>query len=273
MSPTVAPLAPLSPVSNLSTKSILITGGATGLGLATVRTLSAAGAYITIATNIPIEASTLHSLQESNPHIQAVLCDVSNWDSLLKAFKAALAFSPTGTLDIVAMFAAVDIIGMNLVDEVTATDVNAEPVPPRTTEIDINLKGTLYTTALALHYFRVPPRTGTPTPQTEDSLKKSLIFVASLAGYIDDTHNSIYTASKFGVRGLWRSIRSQAAVGQGVVSSLIAPWAVKTPMTAPILQVLDQMGIKEGQGITFASEENLVQAVLRCIGDESMSGK
>ena len=44
-------------------------------------------------------------------------------------------------------------------------------------------------------------------------------------------------------------------------------------MTAPILEVMDQMGIKEGAGITFATEETVVQAVVRCIDDESVSGR
>lgn len=94
---------------------MLITGGATGLGLATVRTAAAAGAYVTIATNVPTEVATLRSLQESGSHVQEVLCDVSDWESLLATFEAALALSPTGTLDMVGIFAAVD-QGGHLVD-------------------------------------------------------------------------------------------------------------------------------------------------------------
>ena len=83
----------------------------------------------------------------------------------------------------------------------------------------------------------------------------------------------MYTTSKFEMRGLWRSIRARAAAEMGVRCNLIAPWAVKTPMTAPILEVMEQIGIKEGAGITFATEETVVQAVVRCIGDGSVSGK
>jgi 5'-hydroxyaverantin dehydrogenase len=100
-----------------------------------------------------------------------------------------------------------------------------------------------------------------------------LIFVSSLAGYIDDTHNSVYTASKLGMRGLWRSIRARAAAEIGVRCNLIASWAVKTPMAALILEAMDQIRIKEGVGTTFATEEIVVQAMVRCIGDGSVSGK
>ena len=200
-----------------------------------------------------------------------MLCDVSDWNSLLGAFKAALAFSPTATLDVVAMFAGVD-RGAHVIDQMTATDTDVDPSPPRTQELDVNLKGALYTTALALHYFRLPPEGGGKGTHSQGE-GKSLIFVSSMAGYIDDAHNTAYTASKFGVRGLWRSIRARAGAEMGVRCNSIAPWAVKTPMTAPILEAMDQMGIKEGAGITFATEETVVQAVVRCIGDGSVSGK
>jgi 5'-hydroxyaverantin dehydrogenase len=267
MATTITPESPLSGPLNFNNRSILITGGASGLGLATARAFaSVAGTYITIASNIPVPEATFLSLQSSSAHIQTVICDVSSWDSIHGAFKKALSFSPTGMLDVVAMFAGIDKQG-HLADQAQALSTDDEPKRPSTAEIDVNLNGTLYTTSLALHYFREQP--GTASPPRD----KSLIFVSSLAGYIDDTHNSVYTASKFGVRGLWRSIRAKAESDMGVRCNLIAPWAVKTPMTEPILGMLDSLGIKEGEGITFASEETVVQAVVRCVGDAGISGK
>lgn len=261
---SITPVAPLSGPLDFKDRSILITGGASGLGLATVRAFVSAGAYITIATNIPVPKNVLESYKSSSAHVQEVICDISDWESIHGAFKKALAFSPTGTIDVVAMFAAID-KGGHLVDRIQASGPDVEPQLPSTAELDVNLKGTLYTTSLALHYFRqqgdAPPR------------DKSLIFVSSLAGYIDDTHNTVYTASKFGVRGLWRGIREKASTDMAVRCNLIAPWAIKTPMTEPILGMLDSLGIKEGEGITFASEETVVQAVVRCVGDTSISGK
>jgi 5'-hydroxyaverantin dehydrogenase len=262
----VTTISPLSGALDLSGRSILITGGASGLGLATIHAFAPIGAYITIATNIPTPNDILSSLQASGAHVQEVICDVSDWDSIHATFKKALSFSPTGTLDVVAMFAGIDKQG-NLADQIQALGVDDEPKCPSTVEIDVNLKGTLYTASLALHHFR--RHAGKVAPPRD----KSLIFVSSLAGYIDDTHNSVYTSSKFGVRGLWRSIRAKAEAEMGVRCNLIAPWAIKTPMTEPILRMLDQLGIKEGEGITFASEETAVQAVVRCVGDTSIKGK
>lgn len=58
----------------------------------------------------------------------------------------------------------------------------------------------------------------------------------------------------------------------GVRCNLIAPWAMKTPMMTPILEVMENLGIKEGAGITFAKEETLVQAMMHCIGNKSVTG-
>ena len=147
--------------------------------------------------------------------------------------------------------------------------MNAEPNRPSTADLDVNLRGALYTTTLALQYLRLPDKGDKIATQAHG---KSLIFVSSLAGYIDDTHNTVYTASKFGMRGLWRGIRARAAE-IGVRCNLIASWAIKTPMTAPLLEVMGQMGIKEGAGITFAGEDTVVQATMRCISDTSVSGE
>lgn len=266
MATTITPSAPLAGDLDFKGRSILITGGASGLGLATARAFASIGAYITIATNVPVPVDVLAQFHSAGAHVQEVPCDVSEWDSIHRTFKKALTFSPTGTLDVVAMFAAIDKHG-HLADQIQALGPEDEPQRPSTAELDVNLKGTLYTTSLALHYFRDPP--GKAAPPRD----KSLIFVASLAGYIDDTHNSVYTASKFGARGLWRSIRAKAETEMGIRCNLIAPWAIKTPMTEPILAMLDQLGIKEGEGITFASEETVVQAVMKCIGDTSIRGK
>lgn len=269
---------------DLTNKSILITGGATGLGLAAARSLASTGGYITIATNAPMASNMLSSLGE---RVQQVICDVSDWSSISDAFKRALAFSPTGTLDIVIMFAGVDRGIAHLVDDVAAVDPDAEPKEPAVQELEVNLKGTLYTTSLSLHYFRRQPSSSQPSDTATTtattalqhpprSLDKSLTFISSLAGYVDDTHSSVYTTSKFGTRGLFRAIREKAAATvepRGVRCNLIAPWAVRTPMTDPILAAMEKMGIKEGSGITLAREETVVEAVERCVGDVGLSGE
>lgn len=125
------------------------------------------------------------------------------------------------------------------------------------------------TAALALHYFRLQPQSGTGSA----SSSKSFTIVSSLAGYIDDTHDTVYTASDFGSRGIFRAIRARARQELNVRVNPVAPWAMKTPMTAPILVQMEAFGIEEGKGITFVDYDVLTQAVTRLAVDDSLYGE
>ena len=216
-------------------------------------------------------SSAATELSKQGHKAQFVHCDVSSWESQVKAYQAALKFSPTHTLDAVAAYAGVDDSG-HLIDYINATEVSIEgpaPPPPSVKPIEVNTKGIFYTAALALHYFRLKPQSGTGSTSTS----KSLTIVSSLAGYIDDTHDTVYTASKFGSRGIFRAIRARAQQELDVRVNLVAPWAMKTPMTAPIMAQMEAYGIQEGKGITFVEYNVLTQAVARLAVDEGISGK
>lgn len=93
-----------------------------------------------------------------------------------------------------------------------------------------------------------------------------------MAGYIDYAGHSVYNASKFGVRGLWRSIRAQAANDLNVRCNLIAPWLIDTPMTRSIRQYMKEKSVAEGLGISFANIEDVVDTACRCAADEGVKG-
>ena len=90
----------------LEGRSILITGGASGLGRDTVSAFVAAGAYVTIVDVQNAEAH-VKELTASGGHVQFVKCDASSWVAQVEAFKQASAFSPRGVLDDVLLFAGV----------------------------------------------------------------------------------------------------------------------------------------------------------------------
>ncbi|KAJ8099535.1 hypothetical protein POJ06DRAFT_253848 [Lipomyces tetrasporus] len=251
-------------LSLLKEKSVLITGGASGLGRETAFLFANAGAYVTIA-DIQSGDQIVEELRSKGHKAQYIYCDVISWESQVRAFQSALAYSPTKSLDVVAIFAGIDDSG-HLVDSVLSVEASIDgdvPKPRSIRPIEVNLIGTYYTVTLSLHYARLDAQVTT----------KSIIMVASLAGYVDDTHDTVYTASKFGVRGLFRAIRARAKDDLNVRCNLIAPWAMKTPMLAPILDKMKEYGIEEGKGITFAKPETLTSAVARIAIDESISGR
>lgn len=263
----------LTPVNspNLKDKAVLITGGASGLGRHAAICFAEAGAHVTVA-DIQDASQLAAESTARGLRLQFIQCDVTSWDSQAKAFKSAVDFTPKKSLDIVAAFAGVDDSG-HLVDHVQTMQASSDSTlpPPSIAPLEVNTKGAFYTAALALHHLRRQSHGSEWSPDSQRTT--SLTIISSMAGYIDDTHDTIYTASKFGSRGLFRAIRGRARDGLNVRVNLIAPWAIKTPMTAPFLPILKDSGIEEGRGITFAAEDDLTQALMRIAVDENISGK
>lgn len=58
-------------------------------------------------------------------------------------------------------------------------DTDPTPARPAHRALDINLIGVYMSTYLALHYFRLPPKSG------QQSFKKSLVLISSMTAYMD----------------------------------------------------------------------------------------
>ena len=260
-------------LSALKGRSVLITGGASGLGLATTRAFAAAGAYVTIAdVQSPEEVGEklLEEFKIQGQHVTYVHCDTTNFASQISAFKHAIQFAPSKSLDTVALFAGVTAEHgsiMDHLDKVTPSLEN-DPSPPQTKCLDINLMGVYYSAYLALNYFRLPPHSSQPTDTLSAPASKSLIFINSLAGYLDFSNHTTYAMSKFGARGIFRSIRSETKKA-GVRCNLIAPWLVRTPLTAPLEHKLP----REGHGMSWARVEDVVACTGRAAVDEELDGE
>lgn len=252
-------------LASLQDLSILITGGASGLGESMTRFLAEHGAIITIA-DLKDGFALVAELTEQGRKVQYVRCDILDYASQIAAFESAIAFSGDRKgIDTVLAFAGLDDAGP-LVDYVASSDPSFPPPPPSVASIDVNLKGTFYTTTLALHHLR-----------SSSSTNKSLTIVSSMAAYCDDTHNTAYTASKSGLRGLLHAVRADAHTKMGIRINAVAPWAMRTPMTAPILSHLSTLGIEAseqpGSGITLVPHAILTDAVGRLVVDEALWGR
>jgi 5'-hydroxyaverantin dehydrogenase len=88
-------------------------------------------------------------------------------------------------------------------------------------------------------------------------------MLASLAGYSAAPGLCDYTASKWDVRGLWRSLLEDAQVSLNPVRfNLIAPYFVATPLIKDHVPLLESMGIK------LAGIDDVEAAAMRflCVG-------
>jgi len=185
--------------------------------------------------------------------------DVSSWDSQVAAFAHCAASSPTKSVDIVISCAGVN--GPSFLQHITHEDPDTPPPAPSTAALDVNLKGAYFTTCLATWYFR-HKASHSPTTNTPGCL----VLVASDVAYHSIPLYSLYTASKAGVRGFWRTIRESPEFTH-MRCNLLAPHIVRSPMTAALQPMLDEKGVK------MVEMSEVAEAAMRLVCDEGINGR
>jgi NAD(P)-dependent dehydrogenase (short-subunit alcohol dehydrogenase family) len=90
-------------LSQVKGKSVIVTGGANGMGEAMVRSFVAAGAFVTIADMHPRGTDLAKELNSSAGEEVAVFvkCDIRSWEDQIKLFETAKAKSPSNSIDVV----------------------------------------------------------------------------------------------------------------------------------------------------------------------------
>ncbi len=184
-----------------------ITGGASGIGLATSRALAAKGAVLVIG-DIDQERLTgvVSDLTASGCKARGVSTDVTRPDSQRALVAAAV--GQYGVLDIHINNAGVVYPGP--LDQITDAEVERQ--------VRVNLLGTIYGTREAAKVMR------------EQGFGR-IVNIASLAAITPLPGEAVYCASKFAVRAftLCAAMELKSA---GVQVSVICPDSVETPMLA-----------------------------------------
>jgi NAD(P)-dependent dehydrogenase (short-subunit alcohol dehydrogenase family) len=196
-------------------KSIIVTGGASGIGLAISRHFLSHGHRIAILDiNADVGSELADELAREYPAATVVFkkCDVASWEEQSAVFKDIFV-EHGGRLDIVVANA-----GIAEGKVVTVVDFEEdEPTPPRLTTLEINLIGVIYcgftlplpswreltmpeAVKLAAHYMNKKP-----ADAAEES-RGSIICTASNVGLYPLPTSPLYSTSKFGVVGLVRSL-------------------------------------------------------------------
>ena len=132
---------------------------------------------------------------------------MADWQSQVELFKSAVKVSPHGGIDCVVANAGI-IEKKHIYGNPMGLD-EANPLPPPLDVVDVNLKGVLYTTQLALFWLAKNPGSMPASPDAKSSeaqRDRHLLLVSSMAGFSPVPTDVLYTVSKHGVVGLFRSL-------------------------------------------------------------------
>ncbi|KAH8689338.1 hypothetical protein BGW36DRAFT_307914 [Talaromyces proteolyticus] len=240
-------------LTKISGKSVVITGGAGGMGEEATRAFANAGAFVTFG-DLNEEAGK-HLEAELYPNARFVRCNVVDFESQKAMFKAAMEHSPSKTVDV-----AIANAGISKSDPVYKGElINGEPQAPDLATLDVNTTGVLYTCHLARFYFM--------KHELITGRDRCLIVLSSTAGYADVPGRLIYMMSKFAARAVMRCLRRSTAY-DGIRVCTLAPWFVETKLVTPeVMQVIKSKGVK------FANAADAAAAMIRIVSDTTINGR
>ncbi|KAI6760342.1 hypothetical protein HG530_009202 [Fusarium avenaceum] len=245
-------------LENVKGKSVIVTGGANGMGEAFVRDFVAAGAYVTFADVNEKRGQAIES--ELNVNATActfVKCDITDWDQQKAVFEKAKSQSPSNSVDIVIANAG---ISRSSGDSLwNLDDPNGEPTKPDLNIVRVNIDGTFYTWKLAVHYFRKQP--------VNEERDRCFIITGSMVAWIDSPGNWEYTATKYGLRGFMRTVR-RSSHEQNIRINYVAPCWIKSAIrTAEYEKWLIDHGVE------FGEQKDVSSCMLRIATDKSINGR
>jgi NAD(P)-dependent dehydrogenase (short-subunit alcohol dehydrogenase family) len=196
----------------LNGTAAIVSGGASGLGEATVRELAAAGCTVLVA-DLNKDLGTAVAAATGGHFVQT---DVADEQSVLTAVETALTLGPP-------LRVAVNCAGIGWAARTVARDGTPHDLGVFRNVIDVNLIGTF-------NLMRIAAAAIAKTEAVDpDGLRGVIINTASIAGLEGQTGQIAYSASKGGIIGMTvPAARDLAAIGVRV--NTICPGIIDTPI-------------------------------------------
>jgi 3-dehydrosphinganine reductase len=227
---------------NLSGKKSLITGGSSGIGLALACKLAAQGAHVWILARDPVRLDCareeiLAVRASASQHVGVIQADIANYPQISASLAEFTA--KHGAPDLLFNSAGVTHPGKFIEQDLSIFRRMME----------INYFGSLHVIKILL-------------PAMVERGTGHVVNISSVVGYLGMYGYAAYGASKFAVRGLSDSLRSELAE-HGIRVSVVFPPDTQTPqlefeepLKPPILRELDK-------GNKILSADAVAESILR----------
>jgi NAD(P)-dependent dehydrogenase (short-subunit alcohol dehydrogenase family) len=241
----------------LSGASAIITGGASGIGAATAKALTARGARcVLIDLNEELGKQVAADLDGIYVH-----ADVTDETDVAQAIDAAAELGP--------LRAAVNAAGIGNAIRTVDRDGGPFPLDRFDTVIRVNLIGTFNCLRLAA---AAMART---EPVDADGTRGAIVNLASVAAFDGQIGQAAYAASKAGVVGLTLPVARDLSV-YGIRVNTIAPGLIDTPMWG-LGERAEAFKAKVGANVLYparlGSPDELASMVVELITNDYMNGE
>jgi NAD(P)-dependent dehydrogenase (short-subunit alcohol dehydrogenase family) len=241
--------------------SAIVTGGASGIGEASVRLLAKAGAKVVIA-DLERQADVGNALAKE---VGGAFCpvDVTNTDDIINAVEMAKSMGPLRVL--------VNSAGIGWAQRTIGKDGSYESAANLDAfkkVIAVNLIGTF-------DAIRIAATAMSQTEPLEDGERGAIVNIASVAAFDGQIGQNAYSASKGGVVGMTLPVaRDLAAVGVRV--NTVAPGLIDTPIygsgdASEAFKANLQKGVLFPQRL--GKPEQLASMVLECVLNSYMNAE
>lgn len=213
----------------LQDRACVVTGAASGIGLAVAQALAAQGARLAlIDKNAELLAAVAEQLQaRARQQVIAVACDTSSEPQLQAA--AAQVEHEYGAAHTLVNNAGV--LRAGSLDALTLADWNLV--------MSVDLTG----------YWLAAKAFGAQLRSHGKDSGASLVHVASIAGHFPQSHSGAYSAAKAGVCLLSRQLAVEWGA-DGVRSNVVCPGMIRTPLSA---EFYAQPGVEQARSAATAS--------------------
>ena len=221
----------------LDGKVAIVTGGASGIGLATATRLAAEGAALVLADVNEADGKAA-AAELGARFVRADVGDPSDWPAVVAEAEEAF-----GGLDLAYLNAGVT---TQQPDITAVTDEQVRRV------FGANVDGVIYGVRAVV-------------PAMERRGSGAIVATASLAGIIAFAPDPLYTATKHAVVGLVRSLAPQLDAKRISINA-VCPGIVDTPLVGPARERLREAGF------AMIPPEDIAAAVLHCMTGQAETG-